>query len=481
MDEIIAAAIGAATELVKRHVQALPPEESRRLGGLERVLGEIVDGFAEGLWCVVDQELGRQAEQEAGRCECGRKRQANRSEVTVSVRDRKVTFHATYFYCKTCRVGDAPMRRWLDIHEGAVSMGTERSVTTLTTKLTFGEAAQQMKEHHHHEMDRTKLERVTYAVAKDGVEYLGERRIALREVAESSARTSGSPVIELMADGGGVRTGVLTRPEPGDGVPLTPVRQLPRGSRNIARREVRLVVAKRPSNLTDRVTDLHIAPLGHPEVSGERMLFAAMEAGARDNTHIHGVFDMGTWIHPQFEEQFQEHSHTAVVDIIHVTEYLCEAGKSIVGPDGSKAWGLAQKALLLEGMSETVIRSLGDHRCTEACHRDDDGLCLAKVALRYLRNHRKYLDYPTALALGLSVGSGEAESGIRHFVRFRMDVAGSWREDHAALLLALVAIRACGWWDNFWSWRDRKDIDRWKERLAACRPAGRATPRTEAA
>ena len=29
-------------------------------------------------------------------------------------------------------------------------------------------------------------------------------------------------------------------------------------------------------------------------------------------------------------------------------------------------------------------------------------------------------------------------------------VAGAWEEKNAPLMLALVAIRASGWWDDFW-------------------------------
>ena len=467
MDAIISAAISSAREMFIERLQMLPPEDGRRLASLEGKVKGLTSDFAEELWRLVDEELGRQAEAEAWVCDCGRKRQKNVSDVRVSVGEGEVVFHCVYFYCRKCCTGDAPMRRWLGIHSGQVSMGVERDVTNLTTKLTFGESAKQMEEHHGQEMDRTKLERVTYNVGEEAVEYLAERRDRLRRVAESSARTTGAELVELMADGGGVRTCKLTRPEPGEGVPLTPSRQLPRGNRNIARREVRLVTAKRPGMLSERVTDLHIAPYNQTEVSGERMLYAAMEVGLRDNTHIHGVFDMGRWIHTQFEEQFREHDHSAVADIIHVTEYLHGAARNIVDGDQTMAWAKLRKGWLLEGRLSGVLRGLSAHKCTSACKRDDEGTCLTKVARRYLRNSRKYLDYPDALERGFSIGSGEAESGIRHLVRSRMDVAGAWDEGNAILLLALISIRASGWWNDFWKWRNQRDIQRWHQRQTA--------------
>jgi len=73
----------------------------------------------------------------------------------------------------------------------------------------------------------------------------------------------------------------------------------------------------------------------------------------RDNTKIHGVFDMGQWIHGQFEDQFQEHSHSAVADVCHVTEYIAAAGKVILDSERAFAWALERKEMLLVRQSET--------------------------------------------------------------------------------------------------------------------------------
>ena len=86
------------------------------------------------------------------------------------------------------------------------------------------------------------------------------------------------------------------------------------------------------------------------------------------------------------------------------------------------------------------------------------------AAKRYLTNHRAYLNYPETLARNLPIGSGEAESAIRHIIRKRMDVAGGWKERNANRLLGLLTIRHRGWWDDFWRWRDRQDLSAWRKR-----------------
>ena len=128
------------------------------------------------------------------------------------------------------------------------------------------------------------------------------------------------------------------------------------------------------------------------------------------------------------------------------------------------AWGQAGKRRLLAGDLDGVLADLEEHRCDGACDTDDHGTCLVRVAHRYLTNHRRFMDYPSILARELPIGSGEAESGIRHLIKKRVDVAGAWNEANANRMLALITIRASGWWDDFWKWRDSRDLDMWHRR-----------------
>jgi len=62
------------------------------------------------------------------------------------------------------------------------------------------------------------------------------------------------------------------------------------------------------------------------------------------------------------------------------------------------------------------------------------------------------------------IGSGEAESGVRHIIKRRMAFAGASEENNAPLMLALITIRASGWWDDFRRWRNRLDQPAWQDR-----------------
>jgi hypothetical protein len=37
-------------------------------------------------------------------------------------------------------------------------------------------------------------------------------------------------------------------------------------------------------------------------------------------------------------------------------------------------------------------------------------------------------------------------------------------EQNASLLLAMLTIRASGWWDEFWQWRCERDRTTWRQR-----------------
>ena len=131
------------------------------------------------------------------------------------------------------------------------------------------------------------------------------------------------------------------------------------------------------------------------------------------------------------------------------------------------------------------MQQLLAHCCRPGCRKDDRGDCLVQVALRYLLNFADYMDYARFVAEGLPIGSGEAEGGIRHWIRRRLDVPGVWREDHVQDMCALLTLKASGWWEDFWHWRDDKDIQnfhlRREGKLKATTFRGAGRPRGQAA
>jgi hypothetical protein len=207
-----------------------------------------------------------------------------------------------------------------------------------------------------------------------------------------------------------------------------------------------------------RYIDVHVAPLEQPDVSGDRMLAVARLAGMGMSTHVHGVFDGGTWIKPQFLRIFSDVPHSICLDKPHVIEYLSDASKALFPVEGRKdaeaqekarsVWLTATKKNLQEELWSTIVQDLSGSEATDVV-----------AARRYVENHHEDMLYSQYEAAGLPVGSGEAEGAIRHEVRARFDNAGVWQEEHLSPMGALLSIRGSGWWDEFWAWREARDLE----------------------
>jgi hypothetical protein len=479
-DEFVGELLAYAKGLWTSMWSALPDEQRLRLAAIESEIEAIGWQLQAGLWGLVAELLDEFGGQLEARCDgCRYRRERRREQVEVDVLGHRRVFLCSYLYCRRCRKGVNPVRRWLGVEHGDVSLGLERAVTDLTTRMTFGDAVISMQEHHGQALDRTKAERITYEVGEQAKTYLAQRRAKARDTGHSGEGEM-APQLVFTADGGMLPVGVLARPADDEldaKTPRTPVRKLAKGTRAIAGREGRLIAVHPAHRRDQRIVDLHIAPYDDVAYTGERMLAAAVEAGLRDHSHIHGVFDMGRWIHPQFERQFDSYERTACADIMHVADYLIDAGRVVAGVDGAVAWGMMQKRRLLDGQLDAVRADLDAHACTETCISDEHPQCGVVIARRYLDHHEPYVDrYAEIRDRDLPVGSGEAESGVRHLIKRRMSVAGAWTEAHANLMLGLLAIRASGWWDDFWTWRDQRDRVQWHHRqCGAHRPRFRAT------
>lgn len=464
-DEFVLGLLDAAQASFTDYWLELPDEDRLRLAGMEDEIRGITRRFEEGLWAVVAERLDILGIELEGTCSCGRCRERRKDSVEVDVLGHRVEFPCTYLYCRACHKGVNPVRRWLGKEHGGVSLALERALTDLTTRMTFGDAVDSMEEHHNQEVDRTKAERVTYNVGRDAEEYLEERRKRAREKVRSGEHYAVEQLV-FTADGGAVPIGKFSRPtEVRANAPRTQTRQLPKGTRTISGREARFISVHDVESTLGRVVDCHIAPYDNTRYTGERMFAAAAEAGLSDTSKIHGVFDMGKWIHSQFEEQFFAYERSACADIVHVTEYLTDAGRVIVGQEKAEAWGMERKRRMLAGDYENILAELRKHECTTDCAKNEHKKCLVRVAQTYFENNGDYMTgYEDYMVRGLPVGSGEAESGIRHIIKKRMSVAGAWEETNAPRMLALLAIRHSGWWDAFWQWRQERDRQAWRDR-----------------
>ena len=146
------------------------------------------------------------------------------------------------------------------------------------------------------------------------------------------------------------------------------------------------------------------------------------------------------------KEFFPEAKHT--LDIMHVLEYLWEAGRFIhkEGSDELTAWVKNQERLLYKGKAVLVV----EHVC-------DLGRQVGPAAAKRLGEIRNYLlkrvrlmNYHQARKQDLEVASGAVEGAVRHVIAKRFD-SGSmrWIRERAEALLQLRCIEINGDWSAF--------------------------------
>ena len=145
------------------------------------------------------------------------------------------------------------------------------------------------------------------------------------------------------------------------------------------------------------------------------------------------------------KEFFPEATHT--LDIIHVLEYVWEAGRFRHREESKELarWVKKQEKLLYDGKAALVVQHICDlkREVKKACDRLD------KIRM-YLQNRLSMMKYDELRKEDLEVASGVVEGGVRHIVAKRFDNGSMrWIRERAEALLQLRCIEINGDWEAF--------------------------------
>ena len=289
--------ITEARELIWRYLDQQPEERRQRSDGIQKIVEELVPLMVAALYHAIFAWLNARAERVAGSCRiCGKRTRRESCPGRVRTKHGQWTVPAVRFRCRECRTSGSPVRDWLGLQSGMTTSGFDRVASGLALRMSFGSAAEELEEQHGHTVNRTLIERRTYAVGADAIAYLEQRREKRRdEVMETVGVRNGVDRVTVQVDGGGVPVGVLERPPPERTTERTPVRGLPKGRRPKTKREVRVCMAWEEGVVEAKAVDFHIASHNRTDVSGERLYHLVLEAGMDDNTHAHCICDMTAW------------------------------------------------------------------------------------------------------------------------------------------------------------------------------------------
>ena len=221
-----------------------------------------------------------------------------------------------------------------------------------------------------------------------------------------------------------------------------------RKTRKLGWKEVRLCLAHEPGS----VTPIFGATTGGVEEAGKQWRQCAIAAGAGNQTTFHGLGDGASWITDQMELQFGTQAHF-LIDLYHLCEYLSAAAEIVIGNEKA-CWMEEKKNWLKENRWQDVLKSL-EPFLEDSNVADKDAP--VRACHRYIANRSDYLDYKSALAAGLPIGSGEIESAHRYVFQVRLKIAGAWwKMENLSKMVALRVLRANRGWEHYWSETDRK-------------------------
>jgi hypothetical protein len=218
---------------------------------------------------------------------------------------------------------------------------------------------------------------------------------------------------------------------------------LPRkGARPRQWQEIRLLATQPQESLQTT----YAATFGSVQEAGRRWGHIAKQAGRALASRIHVVADGAEWIGLQTREVFGNDA-TLLTDFYHVSEYLAAAAL-VCRPEHPQQWRHTQHKRLYRGASARVIAELAARREADTVAQENAPV---RAAHRYLSNRLGTLDYPTALAAGLPIGSGLIESAHKHVLQARLKMPGSsWILHNAQSIAQLRVLRANHRWADLW-------------------------------
>lgn len=167
---------------------------------------------------------------------------------------------------------------------------------------------------------------------------------------------------------------------------------------------------------------------------------------------------------------------TIIVDVMHVIEYLWDAGRAFHPESGPQLETWVEYRLLEVLRGKASLMAAGMRRSATLKGLSLDARKPVDRCADYLLNHSPYLHYDRYLAQGLPIATGVIEGACRHLVKDRMAVTGArWSLTGAEAVLRLRALRASQDFEEYWTFHEACEYERNHKNLYA---GGKIPPTT---
>ncbi len=152
---------------------------------------------------------------------------------------------------------------------------------------------------------------------------------------------------------------------------------------------------------------------------------------------------------------------TIIVDIIHVIEYLWDAGRVFHPKSGPELENWVRHRLLKVLQGKAGLMAGGMRRSATWKGLSPEARKPVDTCATYLLNKSPYLHYDRYLSQGFPIATGVIEGACRHLVKDRMEVTGAkWRLPGAEAVLRLHALRSSNDFDEYWDFHEACEYKR---------------------
>ena len=400
---------------------------------------------------------------------------AKRDGMTVERRPT-VTFKTLYgpievesAYLRDAASGRAtrPMREHLGVQGERYSDAVDRAVSDFGAENSYQKSTDRIFEHYGWKIGRTTVRSRTMAVAEAAQAYIDERFARSQQAyQEPTAQRSVAEEMIVQTDGCHIRCGEL--------MSARLARKLCDDESQLARledvaddqvvrleqwKEVRTGLVRRPG----QVEPTYVCKRGSWDEVAQQLFAAACEHGLGFETQVVAPGDGGIGLKEALQMWFPYLQF--ILDRPHLKSHVHECAQllSEVGEldEPVEDWvtevmdtihrGHVDKVLAVNQdrhvqMKQVVEAIAGDSRELSARER------LGRL-IKYLTRFYHCVDYQSYEDKGWPIGSGEVESAHKTVPQGRLKKPGAcWKEENLNPLCALRALRANGWWDDFWAW-----------------------------
>ena len=141
-----------------------------------------------------------------------------------------------------------------------------------------------------------------------------------------------------------------------------------------------------------------------------------------------------------------------ILDFFHATEHLREFAKSWLPDEPARREQVIQWCHLLKHHGGVTL--LTELEALDQTTRSAAQLEAHRLITQYIRNNQHRMDYPTYLANGWEIGSGEIESACQNVINHRLGGAGMrWSLDGTTAVCQLRSVYRSEFsvWQHYWN------------------------------